>query len=173
MNTSRLNLDLLRHKTMSYIKFILKHTRRSRGFTLLEIIIVISIISILSTIGSILYVGHLERARVYSAIQTLTAMSMELQDYGIDSGSYPQSLNDLGYGNLLDPWGSPYRYLNISTANRGQMRKDRFLVPINSDFDLYSMGKDGNSKPPLNAKFSRDDIIRANDGQYIGMAEGF
>lgn len=173
MNTSRLNHDSFRHKTMSYIKVILNNTRTSRGFTLLEIIIVLSIISILSTIGSIMYVGHLERARVYSAIQILTAMSTELQDYGIDSGSYPQSLNDLGYGNLLDPWGTPYQYLNISTANRGQMRKDRFLVPINSDFDLYSMGKDGDSRRPLVAPVSRDDVIRANDGQYIGIAEGF
>jgi general secretion pathway protein G len=53
------------------------------------------------------------------------------------------------------------------------MRKDRFLVPINSDFDLYSMGKDGESVPPLTAQKSRDDIIRANDGAYIGPAYAF
>ena len=53
------------------------------------------------------------------------------------------------------------------------MRKDRFLVPINSDFDLYSMGKDRISQIPLTAKASRDDIIRANDGAYIGLAYAF
>ena len=53
------------------------------------------------------------------------------------------------------------------------MLKDRFLVPINSDFDLYSMGKDGKSQMPLTAKDSRDDIIRANDGAYIGLAYAF
>ena len=56
---------------------------------------------------------------------------------------------------------------------KGKMRKDRFLVPINSDFDLYSMGKDGKSSPPLTASASRDDIIRANDGAYVGPAEGY
>lgn len=34
----------------------------------------------------------------------------------------------------------------------GGARKDRFLVPINSDFDLYSMGKDGQSVGPLTAR---------------------
>ncbi len=53
------------------------------------------------------------------------------------------------------------------------MRKDKFLVPINTDFDLYSMGEDGKSVPPLTAKASRDDIIRANDGGYIGPASGY
>ncbi|MEE8148540.1 MAG: hypothetical protein V3T24_13110, partial [Longimicrobiales bacterium] len=52
-------------------------------------------------------------------------------------------------------------------------RKDKFLVPINSDFDLYSLGSDGKSTPPLGAKASKDDIIRANDGSYMGIAEFF
>lgn len=53
----------------------------------------------------------------------------------------------------------------------GMARKDRFLVPINSTYDLYSMGADGRSALPLTAQHSHDDIIRANDGTYIGLAE--
>ena len=55
----------------------------------------------------------------------------------------------------------------------GGARKDRFLVPINSDFDLYSMGVDGESVGPLTAIKSHDDIIRANDGGYYGLASNF
>ena len=44
----------------------------------------------------------------------------------------------------------------------GKMRKNRFLVPINSEYDLYSMGKDGKTQMPLTAKASRDDVIFAN-----------
>ncbi len=55
----------------------------------------------------------------------------------------------------------------------GQARKDRFLVPLNSDYDLYSNGKDGDSKPPLNAKESHDDVVRANNGAYIGLASQY
>jgi general secretion pathway protein G len=138
-----------------------------------EILIVISIISTLAAISITTYVGYLNRARISVAIQTITALSIELSAYE-SSGSYPQSLNELGYENLLDPWENPYQYLNIANARgKGKMRKDRFLVPINSDFDLYSMGKDGDSKPPLAARKSKDDVIRANDGQYIGIADAF
>lgn len=52
-------------------------------------------------------------------------------------------------------------------------RKDRFLVPINSDYDLYSMGPDGQTNEPLNVPVSRDDIVRASNGAYVGVAENF
>ncbi len=54
-----------------------------------------------------------------------------------------------------------------------QARKDRFLVPINSDYDLYSRGKDGLSVAPLTAAQSRDDIVRAANGTFVGLAEKF
>lgn len=53
------------------------------------------------------------------------------------------------------------------------MRKDRNLVPINSDYDLYSAGHDGATLPPLLAPVSRDDVIRANNGGFIGLASDF
>jgi len=52
-------------------------------------------------------------------------------------------------------------------------RKDGKLVPINTNYDLYSFGKDSKSKAPLRAKDSHDDIIYANDGGYIGLASEF
>ena len=86
----------------------------------------------------------------------------------------PNSLAQIGYGSLMDPWGNPYQYLNHSThRGLGQDRKDRFLVPLNSDYDLYSMGKDGQSSPPITAKNSLDDTIRASDGAYVGLASQF
>ena len=53
------------------------------------------------------------------------------------------------------------------------MRKDRNLVPINTDYDLYSKGPDGASSPPLTARAGQDDIVRANDGAYIGVAADY
>jgi general secretion pathway protein G len=73
-----------------------------------------------------------------------------------------------------DPWGRPYQYLNIALApNPGVLRKDKNLVPINTDYDLYSLGRDGDSVPPLNAAKSRDDIVRANNGAFIGKGEDY
>lgn len=58
-------------------------------------------------------------------------------------------------------------------TNIGAARKDGNLVPINTNYDLCSFGKDGESKAPLRAKDSHDDIIYANDGSYIGIASEF
>ena len=55
----------------------------------------------------------------------------------------------------------------------GQARKDHNLVPINSDFDLFSAGPDGKSTGPLTAKASRDDIIRGSDGAFVGRAADY
>ena len=55
----------------------------------------------------------------------------------------------------------------------GKARKDRFLVPLNSDYDLYSKGKDGKSSSPITASDSQDDVIRASDGSYVGLASQF
>jgi general secretion pathway protein G len=85
-------------------------------------------------------------------------------------------LADVGLGGMTDPWGNPYQYMKIAGQDKksvGTLRKDRFMVPINTDFDLYSMGPDGKSASALTAKISQDDIIRANDGQYIGRASEY
>lgn len=149
-------------------------TVRSAGFTLVELIVSIAILAILTGIAYPLYTGYVEKARNERAESDIIKISMDLAKYDADNGAYPQSLSDLRQGVYIDPWGHPYQYLNIKTAaNPGLMRKDRFMVPINSDYDLYSMGEDGKSVPPLTAQSSRDDIIRADDGAYIGLAYAF
>ncbi len=86
---------------------------------------------------------------------------------------YPTDLAEIGLDYLKDPWGNPYQYLNISLAQadpkaKSKIRKDHSLHPVNTDFDLYSMGPDGDSKAPFTANASRDDIVRAYDGSYYG-----
>ena len=85
----------------------------------------------------------------------------------------PDSLADIGYENLLDPWGSPYQFANHANITPGQRRKYMSTVPLNTDYDLYSMGPDGNTAAPITAKAGYDDIIRASDGEYIGPASQF
>jgi general secretion pathway protein G len=58
-------------------------------------------------------------------------------------------------------------------SDTGKARKDKNLVPINSEFDLYSAGRDGDTLPPLVAKPSRDDVVRANDGRFVGLASTY
>lgn len=54
-----------------------------------------------------------------------------------------------------------------------QPRKDRFLRPINTFYDLYSIGRDGQTVEPLTAGPSQDDVIRANDGAFVGLGKHF
>ena len=104
-----------------------------------------------------------------------------IQTYNIDNESYPDTLEDLGRKAPKDPWGNPYEYLKIEGREKngkkkksvGKMRKDRNMVPVNSDFDLYSKGKDGKSQTPFTAKASQDDIVRANNGRYIGPVSDY
>lgn len=149
---------------------------KSFGFTLIELLIAIAIIGTLAAIAIPTYIGYSQNAKVQSAITDIKTISLVIEKFKNDGDgmSVPGSLAAVNYATYLDPWGNPYQYLNIQTLKgKGPCRKDRFIVPINTDYDLYSMGKDGQSAAPLTAARSRDDIIRANDGAYIGPAYGY
>lgn len=143
-----------------------------RGFTLVELMIVIVILGILAALGTYGYASMIDRARTVQAIGDIRSLSMSIDDYWMTHGEYPDGLADVGADDRLDPWGNPYAYQPV-TGNGGGTRKDRNLVPINTDYDLYSKGPDGRSAPPLTAQHSRDDIVRAANGGFIGIAENY
>jgi general secretion pathway protein G len=94
--------------------------------------------------------------------------------YDVINGQLPDNLSQVGDGGFLDPWQTPYQYLNHSTMKgNGQARKNKFLVPLNSDYGLYSEGQDCQTAAPLTAKASEDDIVRAAHGSYVGLASQF
>jgi len=141
------------------------------GFTLVELLIVIALISTLAAIAVPQYETFIDTAKRTKAIAEIRMLDQAILAYNINKGEFPDTLNDIGKGHLKDPWGHPYEYLNFENVKGvGPMRKDRFLVPLNTDYDLYSKGEDGLSLPPLTAPASHDDIIRANNGDYVGLA---
>jgi general secretion pathway protein G len=146
------------------------------GFSVIELLIVVAIIATLVAIAIPNMLSALAKAKYARALADLRTFSSEIAEYEANYGVLPEALAEVRGGTMLDPWGNPYAYLKIRGAPRpprGQWRKDRFLVPINSDYDLYSMGPDGESRPPLTARWSRDDIIRAADGAYLGVASEY
>lgn len=149
------------------------HLRARHAFTLIELLATMTIIGILSGLGIPKISEAIEQARVARAIGDLRAMVVELNS----AATLPASLSEIGFANRLDPWGNPYVYYPFpdgkGKAPPKGARKDRFLVPINSAFDLYSLGKDGGSAAPLTAKASRDDVVVANDGGFIGLAKRY
>ncbi len=115
-----------------------------------------------------------DAARVTKAVADIHTLETEIMTYQVTNGVLPHMLADIGRGGLSDPWGAPYEYLNIADDPLlSKVRLDRFLQPLNSDYDLYSKGKDGLSVPATTASVSADDIIRANDGAYVGLASRY
>ncbi len=133
---------------------------------------VVVIISILATLAIPHITRAIDKANNARAIGDIKALQAEISDYDAEHHTLPNSLEDIGRAGMLDPWGNEYVYVNLTgTAGNGSARKDRFMVPLNDDYDLYSKGKDGESRGPLQSKVSHDDIIRASDGSWVGVAE--
>ncbi len=225
--------------------------RRQQGFTIVELAFVTVIVGALAGLAIPTYFGYLDKARLTRCIAEIRYISRAVDSYKAAYDVFPDTLAEAGAGDIVDPWGNPYEYLNIAAlslpgngggngggngngsggtsgggngaassgtsntntapsnngngggggntgawhwilpeeayaagssngsgngagnASKGKPRKDRFLHPINSDYDLYSMGKDGESVEPLTAKKSHDDVIRANDGSFVGLSVEF
>ena len=107
------------------------------------------------------------------AAREIAAMAADIQRVALDTRAFPQTLADIGQAGRLDPWGRPYVYYNVEANGKGGARKDHKLNPLNTDFDLYSLGKDGKSKPQITQKDSVDDMIRASNGRFVGKACDF
>jgi general secretion pathway protein G len=122
--------------------------RRNRlGFTLVEILLVVTIIGILAALVVPKIMGRGEEARVKAAYSDINGgIKTTLGMYEVDTGSYPKSLQDLiqqpadvhnwkgpyfDPPNVpLDPWGRPYVYVYPGRHNP-------------SSYDLYSTGPSG------------------------------
>jgi general secretion pathway protein G len=146
----------------------------SRAFSLIEVLIVVALIGTIMAIALPLYMESIDKARVGRAQGDINAIGRDVQFFFFENGRYPVNLAEIGR-DLLDPYGELYIYGVIEAKGGGgyKGRKDKFLVPVNSDFDVYSMGKDGNTTAAFTAKASHDDIVRANNGGFIGLAEDF
>ncbi|NWA00385.1 type II secretion system major pseudopilin GspG [Pseudomonas gingeri] len=125
-------------------------TLRQRGFTLIEIMVVVVIIGVLGALVVPQFMGRTDQAKVTAARTDIQAIGTALEMYRLDNFNYPSTQQGLealvqkplgtpeaknwsphGYLKRLptDPWGTPYQYLNPGTRSKG--------------YDLYSFGSDG------------------------------
>ncbi len=147
--------------------------KEQHGFTLIELMIALIVLALMATIALPVYSGAVQKARILQATGDLSRIESALERFRANN-VLPANLTAVGMDTLQDPWGNPYQYLNIEAGvNLGAVRKDRNLVPLNTDYDLYSVGKDGLSRPPLTARASQDDILRAGNGAYLGLAKDY
>ena len=136
-------------RSSKLVSFLPKRTQDDRGFTLIEIMVVIFIIALLAALVVPKIIGRTEEAKRVSAKAQIREIENALNLYHLDNGTYPtteQTLDALikkpttppvpnnykdgGYISKIpkDPWGHPYIYL--SPGNHGE-------------FDIISYGADG------------------------------
>jgi len=117
-------------------------------------------------------------ARQARAMGEIRGIEKAIGAYAIDhDGKPPNQLEDLNYIDLVvknDPWGRRYEYHRIVDVGPGRWGT---IERLNSDYDLYSVGADGQTEPDVNTSVdvltNADDIVRAGDGEYVGMAKYF
>ena len=137
-----------------------------------NVIVVLAAVLVVGSFAVPAFTGYVERSRVARAVSDIGTVSLRLHQWQRSGRSLPQTLAEAGI-TAVDPWGRPYVYLRAADARRAQLRKDGELVPLNSDFDLYSLGPDGISALALPAAPSRDDVVRAANGAFIGVAANY
>lgn len=149
--------------------------RKKAGFSLVELLVTITVLAALMAIAIPRVESYRNDSRNSKAIGDLRVLDNKINSFKTSNERWPSSLNEIPQGNMLDPWGHSYQYLQIegNTKAKGDERKDKNLVPINSDFDLYSMGADGKTAAPLTSASGQDDIVRANDGRYYGLGSNY
>ena len=155
---------------MSWDRQKIKHW----GFTLLELLICVAILGLLTAMALPSYQDYIDTTNNGLAEADLVRIEQTIEVYYNDTVMYPATLADIDFDDVLDPWDNAYQYLRFDENTKtGQMRKDKNLVPVNGDYDLYSMGKDGKTSMPFSSGPARDDIVRANNGRYIGLADDY
>jgi general secretion pathway protein G len=142
------------------------------GFSLIELIVIVTVLGVLVILAIPSYNKLVETAKVGRCTTEIRVLEKDINAYFIDRNALPGSLNDIGRGDLRDPWGNLYRYLNIADGGVPP-RSDVPFDDLNKDFDLYSVGPDSATLPDIKEAVSLDDVVRAGDGGWVGLGKDF
>ncbi|HUO44335.1 MAG TPA: type II secretion system major pseudopilin GspG [Burkholderiales bacterium] len=123
--------------------FRISHTR---GFTLLELLVVMVIIGLLAAYVGPRYFNQLGKSEVKAAKAQIDALEKALDQYRLDTGHYPSTevgLNALTARPANEPkWGGPYLKKSVPPDPWGNPYQ--YKQPgDHGEFDLFSYGKDG------------------------------
>lgn len=134
-----------------------------KGFTLIELMIVVAIIGILSAIAVPLLLESLQKSKQKRTMSDMRSISIGLECYMVDYTYYPTDYITiqpyyLGKVPTLDGWGRPWVY-DVFSSNNG--------------YSLSSGGRDGGSHATSEGgTHSFDDSITLVNGQFVAYPEG-
>ena len=87
----------------------------ARGFTMLEIVIVVAIVAVLGALGSAAYGRYRDRVLVSQAVSDIVAIAASIKRFELDSRALPGSLAEVGAGTRSTPGAGP---TSTSTSRR-------------------------------------------------------
>ncbi|MFZ2541144.1 MAG: type II secretion system major pseudopilin GspG [Gallionella sp.] len=125
----------------------LKYRKKgTRGFTLLELLVVMVIIGLLAGYVAPKYMAQVGKSEVKAARAQIDSLEKSLDQYRLDTGHYPSQQN--GLAALMSrpsdepKWGGPYLRKDVPMDPWGNSYE--YKIPgEHSEFDLLSLGKDG------------------------------
>lgn len=121
-------------------------SREARGFTLLELLVVVAIIGLLVGYVAPRYFGQIGKSEVTTAKAQIDALDKALDQYRLDTGRYPTT--ELGLNALIQrpqdepKWNGPYLKKAVPLDPWGKAYVYR-APGETGDFDILSLGKDG------------------------------
>jgi general secretion pathway protein G len=123
--------------------FKFRNTKRSRGFTLVELLLVLVILALIGGLVLPGIIGKAEGAKVKAAGSQISRLAMAVESYYLDTGSTPENLDLLiGDSGGVDGWNGPY--VKASSLKDPWGREYVYNYPgEHGDFDIYSLGADG------------------------------
>lgn len=140
---------------------------RTHGFTLIEVLIALAILGIVASLAIPSYSEYVDRARNADAMSDIAEIQSAIERFYVANERLPNNLAEAGFGAKQDPWERNYFYRVPTT------RFDQNNLPINTDYDLYSSGKNKRSRSRLTSSAGKDDIVRGRNGNFIGLAEDY
>ncbi len=148
--------------------------QKRRGFTLVELVIVMTLMGLVTAVALPGYNDFLDERNNAEAAKDIMLIDQAIHRYWVDMLEFPPSLAAVGMDGMEDPWGNAYIYYKFDeNTKKADKRKDKNLNPVNAFYDLYSMGKDEDTHRNFGSNTGKDDIVRANDGRYIGLADDY
>jgi general secretion pathway protein G len=122
---------------------IKKVKRTSRGFTLVELLLVLVILALIGGLVLPGIIGKAEGAKVKAAGSQINRLSMAVESFYLDTGTTPDNLSELvGESSDVDGWNGPY--VKKSSLKDPWGREYIYTYPgEHGDFDIYSLGADG------------------------------
>ena len=128
---------------MNLDKMNVRIRKNARGFTLVELLLVLVILALIGGLVLPNIIGKAEGAKVKAAGSQISRLAMAVESFYLDTGSTPDSLDALvNESGNVDGWNGPY--VKPSSLKDPWGREYVYNYPgEHGEFDLYSLGADG------------------------------